>query len=91
MILTVMQTTQKPVERVSQITGTVRVHKDFESKILANKRNLSVYLPPSYDNHLSQRFPVLYMADGQNLFDGKTSYIPNQTWRADAAAESGPV
>jgi predicted alpha/beta superfamily hydrolase len=33
-----------------------------------------IYLPPDY--HIgSKRYPVIYMHDGQNLFDDKTSYV----------------
>jgi hypothetical protein len=74
-------------DRVSSLTGEIRQHLAFESKILGNKRNISVYLPPDYDK-TRDRYPVLYMGDGQNCFDGATSYIPNQEWRADETAES---
>lgn len=66
----------------------IRRHPDFESKILGNRRNILVYLPPDYDKTGARRYPVLYMADGQNVFDGMTSYIPNQEWKADEAAEA---
>jgi predicted alpha/beta superfamily hydrolase len=34
-----------------------------------------------------RRFPVFYLHDGQNLFDGRTSYIPGRTWRANETAD----
>ena len=74
-------------QRVSSLTGTIKRHPGFESKILKNKRNILVYLPPQYATQKNRKFPVLYMADGQNCFDGMTSYIPNQEWRADETAE----
>ncbi len=74
-------------QRVSSLTGNIRRHPGFESKILKNKRNILVYLPPQYATEKNRKFPVLYMADGQNCFDGMTSYIPNQEWRADETAE----
>ena len=43
-----------------------------------------VWLPPAYDAEKGKRFPVLYMHDGQNLFDRKlTNY--NQEWQIDEA------
>ena len=74
-------------QRVSSLTGTIEKIESFESKALKNRRNLSIYLPPRYAVEKDRRYPVLYMHDGQNVFDGSTSYIPNQEWRADEAAE----
>lgn len=43
-----------------------------------------IWLPPEYDQARAKRFPVLYMHDGQNLFDKKlTGY--NQEWQMDEA------
>ncbi len=78
----------RPVERHTSLTGTIKHHANFESKILGNKRNLIVYLPPDYDKEPTRRYPVLYMHDGQNIFDGMTSYLPNKEWRADECAEA---
>ncbi len=75
-------------QRVSSLTGNIKKHDFFPSKVLGNKRNLIVYLPPDYDSHKSRRYPVLYMNDGQNVIDGMTSYIPNQEWRADETAQA---
>ena len=40
---------------------------------LDRERTVRIYLPPGYE-HSRQRYPVLYMHDGQNLFDDATSY-----------------
>ncbi|KAA6461962.1 alpha/beta hydrolase [Acidobacteria bacterium AB60] len=73
----------------------LHLHRGFHSRHLANDRDVIVYLPPGYDDHPDQRYPVLYLHDGQNLFDGRTSFIPGRTWQvrehADAAIESGEV
>jgi predicted alpha/beta superfamily hydrolase len=58
----------------SGITGVVQRHSQFRSKFV-EARNIDVWLPPGYDRYPSKRFPVVYMHDGQNLFDPKTSYI----------------
>lgn len=45
---------------------------------LGNERTVLVYLPASYDG--SRRYPVIYLQDGQNLFDPNTAYC-GETWR----------
>ncbi|MBS1704861.1 MAG: alpha/beta hydrolase [Armatimonadetes bacterium] len=72
--------------RVTQ-TGNLVEIKEFESKNLKNKRSIHVYLPPQYQANLKQKFPVLYLQDGQNCFNGFTSYLPNKEWRADESAQ----
>jgi predicted alpha/beta superfamily hydrolase len=69
------------------LTGEIRARKSFHSRILNNDRDLVVYLPPGYESTKRKRYPVLYLHDGQNLFDGATSFIPGQEWRVDEAAE----
>lgn len=73
----------------------LRLHRAFPSRYLPDKRDLIVYLPPGYDRHPNRAYPVLYLHDGQNLFDGRTSFIPGRTWQmreqADAAIEAGEV
>lgn len=54
-------------------TGTISIIDNFASPQLGNSRKLRIYLPPGYDAHPQQRYPVLYMHDGQNLFDPKTA------------------
>jgi predicted alpha/beta superfamily hydrolase len=75
--------------------GQLRRHENFRSKFLRNQRSLIVYLPPGYDEQPQRRFPVLYLHDGQNLFDGSTSYIQGQDWHvgptADAEIHAGRV
>jgi predicted alpha/beta superfamily hydrolase len=70
------------------LTGDIRVHKSFHSKILNNDRDILVYLPPSYESNKKERYSVLYLNDGQNLFDGATAFIPGQEWRVDETAQS---
>jgi predicted alpha/beta superfamily hydrolase len=70
------------------LTGDIRFHKNFHSKILNNYRDVVVYLPPGYESNRNQRYAVLYLHDGQNLFDGATSFIPGKEWRVDETAQS---
>src|SRR5688500_6338262 len=60
----------------------------FYSVILGNARQLIVYLPPGYGVDLNRRYPVLYMQDGQNLFDGTTSFVPGQHWHLNETADT---
>jgi predicted alpha/beta superfamily hydrolase len=64
-----------------------RIH-GFESKILGNTRDITIYLPPNYDDRTDRRYPVLYMQDGQNLFDEHRAYIPGQHWKLKEAADA---
>lgn len=41
---------------------------------LNRSRTLRLYLPPSYATQADRRYPVIYMHDGQNLYDDATSY-----------------
>ncbi|HRE48348.1 MAG TPA: alpha/beta hydrolase-fold protein [Aggregatilineales bacterium] len=56
------------------VTGDLRVCKAFHSPELGNTRDILVWLPPSYGAG-TKRYPVIYMHDGQNLFDARTSYV----------------
>jgi enterochelin esterase-like enzyme len=73
----------------------LRLHRGFPSIYLPHKRDIIVYMPPGYDKHPERTYPVLYLQDGQNLFDPRTSYIPGRTWevreQADAAIRAGEV
>lgn len=53
--------------------GKVVITPDIASPQLGNQRKLRVYLPPSYQENAAKRYPVLYMHDGQNLFDARTA------------------
>lgn len=69
------------------MTGNIIVHKNaLASKILNNQRTVVVYLPPGYDENKDQRYPVLYLQDGQNLFDEATSFQGIE-WKLDETAQ----
>jgi predicted alpha/beta superfamily hydrolase len=65
----------------------LRKHRAFRSRFLRNQRDLIVYLPPGYEEQRARRFPVLYLHDGQNLFDGATSFIPGMDWHVGQTAD----
>ena len=59
--------------------GTLHHYKDFGSQNVP-ERNIDVWLPPNYDEN--KAYPVLYMHDGQMLFDAKKSWN-GQEWGVD--------
>jgi enterochelin esterase-like enzyme len=73
----------------------IHLHRAFFSRYLPDPRDLIVYVPPDYEQHPERTYPVLYLHDGQNLFDPRTSFMPGRTWQvrehADAAIEAGEV
>jgi pullulanase len=50
-----------------------------------NDRRVWIYLPPGYENEPEKRYPVLYMMDGQNVFDDATSFAGE--WKVDETLE----
>ena len=66
--------------------NSVRYHPDVPSVHLPHPHTLTVHLPPGYDLHPQQRYPVLYLHDGQNLFDAHTAFA-GVPWRCDETAE----
>ncbi|HEX3526398.1 MAG TPA: alpha/beta hydrolase-fold protein [Thermoanaerobaculia bacterium] len=74
---------EPPPPIMPQRTGTFRAHPAFQSKFL-EPRDVIVYLPPDYEKDLTRRYPVLYMHDGQNLFDAVHA---GMEWQVDETAE----
>jgi predicted alpha/beta superfamily hydrolase len=66
----------------------------FHSTTLGNDRDVWVYLPPTYLENARVKLPVVYMHDGQNLFDPTLAFGGNE-WKVDEtmndAAESGSI
>jgi predicted alpha/beta superfamily hydrolase len=71
---------------IGQVTGRVDHYPNFEGEGIL-PRDVHVWLPPDYDLFQNKRFSVLYMHDGQNLFDPSTSYT-GIDWQVDEAADS---
>lgn len=64
----------------STVTGDLRL---FDVPGFPGGRTARVWLPPAYDADPAARFPVLYMFDGQNIFDAATSF--SGEWGVDEA------
>ncbi len=75
----------------------LRRHEAFHSKYLEHDRDILVWLPPGYDRltdvlqpvdggSTDVRYPVLYMHDGQNLFEPDTAFQKGEHWRVGETA-----
>ncbi len=73
--------------RASGAVGDLRLH-EFRSRVFRNTRFLRVWLPPGYDDaeNSGRHYPVLYLNDGQNLFEAATSFTGIE-WQVDETAE----
>jgi predicted alpha/beta superfamily hydrolase len=75
----------------------LRRHEQFHSGFLEQDRDILVWLPPGYDRSAdvlqpfnerstAGRYPVLYMHDGQNLFEPETAFQKGEHWRVGETA-----
>jgi enterochelin esterase-like enzyme len=62
---------------------------EFQSKVFRNTRMLRVWLPVGYNSEISRDrlYPILYLNDGQNLFDPATAFGGND-WRVGYTADA---
>jgi len=66
--------------RQSTAAPNVRVLAPMNMPGLDRERVVRIYLPPGYESS-QKRYPVIYMHDGQNLFDAATGYAGE--WEVD--------
>ena len=75
----------------------LRRHEQFHSRFLEQDRDILVWLPPGYGGSTDVvpafdcgstdvRYPVLYMHDGQNLFEPETAFQKGEHWRVGETA-----
>jgi len=71
----------------STATGDLEI-RDFHSTIFHNDRKLRVLLPQGYhgQKNAQTKYPVLYLNDGQNLFDVCTAMFGPKEWKVDETA-----
>jgi predicted alpha/beta superfamily hydrolase len=69
------------------VVGDLEI-RPFVSNVFHNTRMLRVWLPPEYKDpqQRNTRYPVLYLNDGQDIFDACTSIFNRQEWRVDETA-----
>jgi enterochelin esterase-like enzyme len=77
-------TSARGVALQGPVAGDLRTER-LDSAVFGNSRTLRVLLPPGYDApaNRERRYPVLYLNDGQNLFDPSTSTFNALEWRVD--------
>jgi predicted alpha/beta superfamily hydrolase len=75
------------VIRATGATGDLRLHQ-FRSRTFRNIRYVRVWLPPGYDDaeNSGRRYPVLYLNDGQNLFESSSSFTGVE-WGVDETTD----
>jgi predicted alpha/beta superfamily hydrolase len=68
----------------SGVAGRLVYWTDVASAHLGPSRHVEIWLPPGYDEAPATRYPVLYMSDGQNLFDPRIANT-GVDWGVDEA------
>jgi predicted alpha/beta superfamily hydrolase len=68
------------------LTGNIQCYRQFPSRTLGNRRDILIYLPPGYRRFRRQQYPVLYLQDGQNVFDAATAFAGVE-WGVDETAQ----
>ncbi len=63
----------------------IRIHKNMAGPGI-RPRDVQVWAPPGYEPASGKRYPVLYMHDGQNVFDPQTSTL-GIAWEAGQTSE----
>lgn len=68
--------------------GKFHFHQ-LKSKIFGNTRTIRVLLPPGYSDpeNKKKHYPVLYLNDGQNLFDISSSVFNSMEWQVDETVQ----
>lgn len=79
-------TSDKPLKAAEpSLSGNIVQHQDFTLPEFARSSDIYVYLPKSYQQNPSKTYPVLYMLDGQNIFDAHSAH--SDEWRIDELLE----
>jgi len=74
------------LQRVFRLENRRRAPRRGTLERLADfPRIVTIYLPPGYGQ---RDYPVLYMQDGQNLFEPERAFVPGQHWRLAEAADA---
>ncbi len=69
------------IQNIDEIIGDIEYVHEFYSVHLKTERDILIWFPPSYFES-NKEYPVLYMHDGQNLFDPHTSFT-GYDWKVD--------
>ncbi|MEL6244238.1 MAG: alpha/beta hydrolase-fold protein [Pseudomonadota bacterium] len=71
-----------PDPKEAGVLGELIYWRDVPSQFMEPDRHVEIWLPPGYREDSERRYPVIYMADGQNLFDPRLSYTRTD-WGVD--------
>jgi predicted alpha/beta superfamily hydrolase len=75
-----------PKEKKHTANSHVRILSEhFKIPQLNSTRKIWIYLPPDYQTS-GKKYPVIYMQDGQNLFDDYTSF--SGEWQVDETLDA---
>ena len=74
----------EPVKTSTAAPNVQLLSQRFTIAGLNRDRQVRLYLPPGYQLN-NKRYPVLYMHDGQMLFDSSTTWN-KQAWQVDQVA-----
>jgi predicted alpha/beta superfamily hydrolase len=77
----ILDETRVPIPTLNLVT-----HEAFHSEFLPDDRHVRVFLPPGYEAGADMRYPVLYLHDGQNLFDPEAAFKKGEHWRVGETA-----
>ncbi len=67
--------------------GRFHVYREFPAVRLGGVRRVTVFLPPDYHSAPARRYPVLYLHDGQNVFDAHRAAFGVE-WRVDETIDA---
>jgi predicted alpha/beta superfamily hydrolase len=81
---TKLRTASAATPALPVLKGNLWLH-ELRSRIFGNTRLLRVWLPDDYDGWGATRYPVLYLNDGQNLFEAATAFA-GVHWQAGETA-----
>ena len=68
--------------------GSLFYYKALESRFLETPHDVIVFVPPGYESDTDKRYAVLYLHDGQNVFDEFPQSITGVQWGADTTARA---
>ena len=77
---------KKNIFNENDIQGVLNYHYDFYSRYLKNERDILIWLPNSSQTSI-KKYPVIYMHDGQNLFNPSTSFS-GFDWKVDETVDN---
>lgn len=87
-VASLVSAAQVPSGCKATVTGDLRMHT-LKSAIFGNERTIRVLLPAGYGDaaNKDRRYPVLYLLDGQNVFDACLSDVSHHEWGADETVQ----